>query len=184
MRTGCCRSAPWSDKGNARAMLTLGAALPSQSIPPPQVPGSSIPEGITPQMPDFPGRLHERQVPPQAEAQHTPSAQCVLVQLMPAKQLLPLEHLFAHDPPQSTSVSSPFLIPSKQLMHFPPAHFPLAQSLLPLQVLPSAHGTQLEMPPGTFFSYQQWHDSGVASAALMPRLEFTGRDWRRRIAAV
>ena len=44
-----------------------------------------------------------------------PPVHTLLVQSEATKQLLPGPHFVAHDPPQSTSDSLPFLIPSVQL---------------------------------------------------------------------
>jgi hypothetical protein len=46
-----------------------------------------------------------------------------------------------HEPPQSVSVSVPFLVPSEQLdaWHVPAMHTPLVQSAPVVQPLPSAH---------------------------------------------
>jgi len=56
---------------------------------------------------------------------------------------LPVAHFSEHEPPQSTSVSSPFLTLSLQVAAtHSPRQTPLWQSELTLQGLASAHGRQ------------------------------------------
>src|SRR6476659_8544236 len=61
-----------------------------------------------------------------------PSMQLPLTQSVPAMQVLPLTHLGQVGPPQSMSVSLPFLTVSVQVggWHTPPAHTPLGQATL------------------------------------------------------
>jgi hypothetical protein len=63
------------------------------------------------------------------------------------EQVLPLAHAEQLGPPQSTSVSLPFLTESAQLEleHLPAVHTPLTQSVPMEQTLPDTHAEQL--PP-------------------------------------
>ncbi len=67
---------------------------------------------------------------------------------------LPAAHPRAHDPPQSTSVSSPLRAPSKQLAdaHAPPAHTLDAQSTARRHVFPFPHGSGQAPPQSTSLS--------------------------------
>ena len=71
-------------------------------------------------------------------------------QSVAAVQALPMAHLGQLAPPQSTSLSLPFLSPSLQVAattaHTPPTQPALRQSVLPLQVLPLAHLPQVPPP--------------------------------------
>jgi hypothetical protein len=68
----------------------------------------------------------------------------LLVQSPLAEQALLVPHGPQVGPPQSTSVSAPFLTLSVQLgaWHVPPAHEPLAQSVPSVHVAPTAQGEQ------------------------------------------
>jgi hypothetical protein len=78
------------------------------------------------------------------EPEHTPLAQSVLT-----AQSLPVAQLFGHEPPQSASVSVPFLMPSVQVAawHLPDVHTPLAQSLAPVHTKPVPQRLQVVLPP-------------------------------------
>lgn len=79
------------------------------------------------------------------------AVQVVLAQSLPSRQLCRSTQRCAgaHDPPQSTSVSLPFRIPSEQVgaehLEAAAGQIPLAQSAARAQVLPVPHGGQL--PP-------------------------------------
>src|SRR5207237_662863 len=75
--------------------------------------------------------------------------QTPLVQTVETPQPAPSAHLLGHPPPQSRSVSPPFLTPSVHVgtehVLVAPSQTPLVQSIAPAQPLPSAHFAQL--PP-------------------------------------
>jgi hypothetical protein len=64
-----------------------------------------------------------------------------------ALHLLLFAHLGQFVPPQSTSVSPLFSLPSVQLTHVPLSHAPLAQSVPVLHDLPSAQSPQSSVVP-------------------------------------
>jgi len=68
----------------------------------------------------------------------------LLVQSPGPPQPFPVAHAPQVAPPQSTSVSAPFFTLSVHVgaWHVPPAHDPLAQSVLSVHVAPTAHGEQ------------------------------------------
>ncbi len=84
-----------------------------------------------------------------AGAAQTPAEQLVLEQSALTPQVLPLAHLAAHVPPQSTSLSLPFLIPSVQVgsaVQIPATQLVLVQSVPARQVLPLAQSAA-QLPP-------------------------------------
>jgi hypothetical protein len=76
-------------------------------------------------------------------SRQTPPTQWPLVQSVPATHALPFAQAGHCGPPQSTSVSPPFLCPSEHVAagceQTPPVQTPLSQSLPVVQPLPSAH---------------------------------------------
>jgi hypothetical protein len=110
-------------------------------------------------------RLPGAQVPPQSTsvslpflsasphdgAAHTfvPAGQTRLLQSPATAQTLPSAHSGQLAPPQSMSVSVPFLMPSVQLAarHEPPIHTPLSQSPAAVQLRPAAQRGQPEVAP-------------------------------------
>ncbi|WP_248354746.1 hypothetical protein [Anaeromyxobacter oryzae] len=135
----------------------------------------SLPATLDVQVPRAPPASHRVQVPVQAVLQQTPSTQKPLAQApgaaqaspSGAAQTLPLQAPLAQSPleaqvlavpqrgqvvpPQSTSVSVPFLTASAQLgdWHEPDAQTPLEQSRPRTQALPSAHAGQAPPPQST-----------------------------------
>lgn len=90
------------------------------------------------------------QTPPQM-----PAMQTWLWQSEAAKQLLPFAQPAQTGPPQSTSVSLPFFIPSKQddpAWQMPPEQLPLWQSPPTRHALPAAHAGQIVPPQSTSVS--------------------------------
>jgi hypothetical protein len=91
-----------------------------------------------------------------AGAAHTPAVQTPLRQSFAPAQPLPSAHLGQFGPPQSTSVSPSFWIPSLHVgagaTQTPAVQTPLRQSFPPLQPLPSAHLAQWGPPQSTSVS--------------------------------
>src|SRR5689334_7941528 len=85
-------------------------------------------------------------------ASQTPLPQNPVAQSVFAAQSLPNAQVGPHEPPQSVSASSPFLIPSTQEMQTPPAHRALKQSLSAAQFFPAAHFVAQEPPQSTSVS--------------------------------
>jgi hypothetical protein len=85
-----------------------------------------------------------------ASAPHTPPAQLALWQSPALPHAFPFGHLAQAGPPQSTSLSLPFFIPSLQAplgaAQTPFAQLALVQSEATPQVLPLAHLTQVAPP--------------------------------------
>jgi hypothetical protein len=80
----------------------------------------------------------------------TPAEQLPMTQSSPVLHVLPVAHLGQPEPPpQSTSVSKPFLTLSWHLAasHTPPVHTKLAQSVPTPHFLPGAHLGHPEVPP-------------------------------------
>jgi hypothetical protein len=73
-------------------------------------------------------------------------------------QLLPIVQPLQSGPPQSTSVSDPFWMPSEHVgaWHVPPSQTPLWQSPSPLQSSPATQAEQLEPPQSTSVSSRFW----------------------------
>ena len=71
------------------------------------------------------------------------------MQSVATEQVCPVPHLVEQLPPQSTSVSVPFLTPSLQvaIAHRPFEQTPLEQSLLAVHTLLALHRLQLVWPP-------------------------------------
>jgi hypothetical protein len=94
----------------------------------------------------------DAQAAPCGEAQ-TPARQAPLEQSPLTVQALPAAQP-GQTPPQSTSVSTPFLTASAQLAGWqvPPLQTPLVQSPGAPQVLPSGHGAQVPPPQSTAVS--------------------------------
>jgi len=67
--------------------------------------------------PTLPLTLHALQASVQSLLQQTPSAQCPLTQSTPLVQAFPCAQFAQYKPPQSTSVSLPFFLPSLQRKH-------------------------------------------------------------------
>ena len=118
-------------------MRHLVAQVPPQSMAvsvPFLIPSLQVPEGAT----------------------QRPPVQVALLQSAPTPQVLPLAHLVMHEPPQSTSLSLPFLMPSVQVgsgaAQTPAEQLVLEQSALALQVLPLAHLLAQEPPQSTSVS--------------------------------
>jgi hypothetical protein len=78
---------------------------------------------------------------------HTP-----LWQSVAARQACPEVQAGQIPPPQSTSVSDPFVTESTQLMQMPDGHMPLEQSESTAQTDPSAQTGQLPPPQSTSVS--------------------------------
>jgi hypothetical protein len=95
-------------------------------------------------------------------------------------QPLPTAQFAVQVPPQSTSVSFPFLTPSVQeaVTHLPPEHLPLpgnTQSVFALQFLPTAQvGPQLP-PQSTSVSVPFRRPSPHAAATHAPALHTFGQ---------
>jgi hypothetical protein len=131
------------------------------------VPGHSLsgsrPFPMTPQEPSEPlpffAAVHAWHVPVHAELQHTPSAQLALWQSPPAAQCLAIPQAGQVPPPQSMSVSAPFLTPSLQSgarhMWVADEQTRLAQSGPIWQCRPAAHAGQ-DPPQSVSVSDPSW----------------------------
>jgi hypothetical protein len=98
----------------------------------------------------------------------TPLLQMPLRQSLSVEQPCPSKQ-DEQDPPQSTSVSSPFLTPSLQTgtEQAPPSQTPLTQSVFDLQVLPFGHLSQ-EPPQSTSVSVPFWTPSTQLGTVHVP----------------
>src|SRR5258708_39780490 len=87
-------------------------------------------------------------------AWQTPLAQRPEAQSPFPVHILPVPHAGQEPPPQSTSVSVPFLTPSEQLgaWHFPPVHTMLWQSRPAEHDLPAGHAGHVPPPQSTSVS--------------------------------
>ncbi len=99
--------------------LSLQAPAPLQTSVPSHIGASSVPlSGMFVQIPLVASMPHDLHVPVHDVSQQIPSAQKLLKHSMPSAHVAPL-HFFAHFvPPQSTSPSSPFFMPSLHEMQF------------------------------------------------------------------
>jgi hypothetical protein len=93
--------------------------------------------------------VHALHVPAHALPQHTPSAQKVEVQSVPALHAVPLPHLVAHPPPppQSTPVSLPSFIPLLQLTVPPQPSAPEPQVRPSCAQVLGVHPHEFATPP-------------------------------------
>jgi hypothetical protein len=153
----------------------------------------SLPATALVQLPAAPGALHCWQPPAQALLQQTPSTQKPLAQVAFMAQVVPsgaaqtlprqapleqsrlMVQVFPAEqggqgPPQSTSVSVPFLTRSAQLggWQVPEEQTPLTQSVPPWQVLPSGHGAQIPPPQSTAVSLPFFTPSAQLAAWQVP----------------
>jgi hypothetical protein len=95
---------------------------------------------------------------PQVGAAHWPAVQTPLTQSLAELHFWAVPHFFAgaHEPPQSTSVSVPFLTVSEHVGIWQtlgvPLQTPLVQSLAPTHFLPSAQAAHAPPPQSTSVS--------------------------------
>jgi hypothetical protein len=117
-------------------LQTLPAAQALQAPPPPQSMSVSVPF-LTPSVQV--AAWHVLVVVPE----HT-----LLLQSVPVTQILVLSQGEQLPPPQSVSVSVPFLVPSLQLLAWqkPPVHTAVWQSVFTEQCLPAAQSAA-QLPP-------------------------------------
>jgi hypothetical protein len=101
-------------------------------------------------VPRRPGIAHDAHDALQSVEQQTPSEQVPAAQSPAAAQSFPRLHGL-QDPPQSTSLSSPFLMPSSHATHTPPTHLLETQSVPEPQLFPFAHFAQ-DPPQSTSLS--------------------------------
>src|SRR5262249_21688281 len=74
-------------------------------------------------VPTRPGSKHDEHASVHAVSQQRPSAQCCDPQSISILQAWPAPHFLQFEPPQSISLSSPFVTPSEQLAHVAPKQY-------------------------------------------------------------
>src|SRR5205823_4308566 len=126
----------WPQKLKLQALTAQSPSTPQRAEPGSlQVPATQTEEAQSP-LPAHAAHLVPLATLKLGALQHTPVTHAMLVQSLALPHGLPMVH-GKQLPPQSMLVSSPFWIPSAQLTHVPPAHWPLAQSPFAPQLLPS-----------------------------------------------